>query len=210
MSTKYIYNNSGSEKIYMGTPVADDSFFIIPVEKDVGYATHSPLIQDVADPSVDVTMSRDGSTSITNLNEALRFLMNVSDPSLRIKRHISKGGPSLMGRGTKFTATAGQTTTHVYEFTEDLNIQEGWLVVGIGATQGDTIDVELLTPSAVGDIVAHTFYDNWNVDTLYVNRIHNDAVTELNLNTYRFRTRYTNVGLTDITVGLNFKCYSVE
>jgi hypothetical protein len=66
---KYIHNNSGITKAYLGTEIPDGSFYQIPVLEDVKYAENDELIADIA--SGDVAMSIDGAVDLSIVDSAI-------------------------------------------------------------------------------------------------------------------------------------------
>ena len=72
--SKYIINNSGSEKTYKGIPIADGASFQIAMDRWPAFASCEPLVADVGAGVVDISV--DGSTSLSKAN-GLELLLEV-------------------------------------------------------------------------------------------------------------------------------------
>lgn len=74
---KYIYNNTGSEKTYLGVPLASGSYFLIPQIKELAYANNSVLLTDIL--SGDAKMSDNGTSVLSGLPvDHLNFLKETN------------------------------------------------------------------------------------------------------------------------------------
>lgn len=76
--SKWIHNNSGSEKTYNGIPIADGDFYQIQPASIAAFQASQELLADLAASPQVVLMSADGSTDITGDQSAhISFLLGV-------------------------------------------------------------------------------------------------------------------------------------
>lgn len=78
---KYIYNCSGELKTYQGIEISDESFYLIPDNLLLEFASNSSLLADLA--TQDVKMSSDGEVPLSGTgSEHIDFLKNLIPPEI--------------------------------------------------------------------------------------------------------------------------------
>ena len=70
--SKWIKNDSGGSKTWVGQQIADQAFYEIQPSEEVKFANSSKLLTDLG--SGNAKMSKDGTTTISDVAEAINYL----------------------------------------------------------------------------------------------------------------------------------------
>jgi len=132
---KYIHNNSGSAKYYLGTEIIDDAFYLIPRQEEHKYAISDTLIADLT--SGDAAMSRDGINDL-GAADSLIFLDYYAEAfdqrfrnnsergnlfvSVNVQEAIEELRDSFVGKGFQTTFVGNGTVINEWMKSEDANI----------------------------------------------------------------------------------------
>jgi len=165
--SKYIHNISGVEKTYEGTPIANGSFYQIPLTMEASYASNDTILLDIT--SGDIVMSKDGSTDITSgTSYQIDFLKSLLQSEVKIQElpaFGSKTGHSFKGRGIEKNCIKNSETDieWVVDDTYDLSGVEI-----LNGALGDhvqlmVVDDNLGTYSTVPDYILDQFGIDWKI-----------------------------------------------
>jgi hypothetical protein len=72
--SKWIKNNSGVTKTYVGQQIADQTYYEIQFHEETAWSHHSPLITDISNGDAVVARDDSGTTDITDISEAIDHL----------------------------------------------------------------------------------------------------------------------------------------
>ena len=142
--SKYIINNSGSEKTYKGIPIADGASFQIAMDRWPAFASCDPLVEDVGAGIVD--MSVDGVTPLS-IAKGLELLVTVYPVS---KELTITQQPAFSAKTVDGKNLYNRTTGHSYAVTattQDLKFEIPFAQMKfnglevIGATLGDSLNL---------------------------------------------------------------------
>ena len=106
--SRYIHNVSGETKYYLGVPVTNEEFFLIPESSWFGYASSDSLISDIT--SGDVFISKDGSNDITSgVSSQIDYLKGINSLHTVQFQYTDTAGLSKVA----IEKSTGDFTTHI-------------------------------------------------------------------------------------------------
>ena len=182
---KYLYNNTGSEQVYIAKSISASSYYQIPANLEIPFSMESSLMVAIAAGDTIVSKTDDSTGHIPNVNEAIDYLKgNIAKEVLSTTPPFTNkttiDGKNLYARttGKSFTLTAGANTL-------DFDIPYAHVKITgmeiIGSEVGDTLDFFVLdddsgTYSTVPNYVLNQFgYDVAVPDGFYKRESNYDA-----------------------------------
>lgn len=88
---RYLKNNTGATRYYLGVPIAAGAFYEIPPSKYIAYANLESVMTDIG--SGDISVSRDGVSVISGLNNQINALKGFEADTTSVE--VVGGAPVL-------------------------------------------------------------------------------------------------------------------
>jgi len=228
---KWIKNNSGVTKTYVGQQIADQAYYEIQYDEVGKWSHHSPLITDISNGDAIVAKDDSGTTDIADVSEAIDHLRDeaptVIDTNSPVHLFALTEAANLRARLVGIfnkTIAKNSTTDHdwvvphtAYNGTNKQSYMDGIEYYAKDAEVGDKMTFQVIDKDGVG--VALGWYDQATFDAIGNLYVADEFGTNWgvmpNQNTIRLykaklvpglyiRIKYTSVGtVNDITMICN-------
>ena len=116
--SKWIKNDSGNTKTWVGQQIADQVYYQIQSHEEVSFANDSTLLSDIGSADAIVAKDDSGNTNITDINDAINHLKNNLPTHVEVDGQptfadkILPCGKKIYARthGKSFSVSAGANT----------------------------------------------------------------------------------------------------
>jgi len=143
--TKYIYNNTQNQKIYIGKIIDADSYYLIQPHLEISFANSNEVLTDLAASDIVMSTTTDSSGHITDLNKAIDYLKNnlpqlvetTSTPAFAAKTLVINGvTKKLFARNTGFQQALDQGANTI-----NYSLTYPWCkILGVEVVGAETLD----------------------------------------------------------------------
>lgn len=205
---KWVKNDSGSTKTWVGQQLDDQAYYEIQSVEETQWSSDSTLLTDIASGDAIVAKDDSGSFDISDVNEAIDYLKGNISPDVKISSapaFADKAQLFFRGRGVKATCTANSTTEIKYTIPYAKAKINGMEIMY--GQNGDTCNFKVLdtttgTYTTIPNYLLNQFGFDWNItDSSLKEILPYDANLLLNMQVV---VEYTNNGNSDVDVGVNF------
>lgn len=190
--SKWIKNNSGSLKTWVGQQIVDQAYYEIQSHEESTFANDSTLLTDIGSSNAIIAKDDSGNTNISDVNEAINYLKD------NLSSHVEVDGSPAFSAKTLTNGKKLYTRTHGKSFavsigvnTLDFDIPYAECKINgievINGEVGDNVDLFILdddsgTYSTVPNYVLNQFGFDANIaPTFYNHKSNYDADLFLNM-----------------------------
>jgi hypothetical protein len=207
---KWIKNDSGGSKTYLGQQIADGAYYQVTKTEDGLWANDNTLIVDIANGDAIVAKDDSGNNDITDINKGINHMKDLG--VVKMQQALAEDGVTDRPYGwASFTCTKTTTTTKNLKVTESGLYMNGGLMYTENHVIGDYVCVKVVDVDNVlgygADTVLSDYVKDWPVHPDGKTLITSNSLTTdpIPQNTY-IQVKYVSIGTsTDVTaiVGIN-------
>jgi hypothetical protein len=151
--SKWIKNNSGGDKTWLGQLLTDQQYYHIQTHEEISWANNSTLLSDIGNG--DAVVAKDDSTNkdITDVNDAINYLKGLNNSIKILEEDINnQTGGHYQAQGYEIDVASGDSTKAIdIIFPVPIGLLSAEFA-GKSGYAGDTIELILAPDNIVGAI----------------------------------------------------------